>query len=142
MILWRISEHISLRGEGGLAAGGRWHSQGRAIVYTSETSTLAMLEVLVHLELDPFPASFQLMRIEAPDEVALEKWAGGNVRDQNVTRAWGDTWLQNGHTLLAKVPSIVAPHSFNWLINPAHPVANRLRVTGTSRWPWDQRLFK
>src|SRR2546429_6312150 len=36
MILWRISNHTTLDGRGGLYASGRWHTEGRPIVYLSE----------------------------------------------------------------------------------------------------------
>jgi RES domain-containing protein len=40
----------ALSGIGGLHDDGRWHSQGRRIVYTSESSTLCLLERLVHAD--------------------------------------------------------------------------------------------
>ena len=33
MILWRVSNHSTLDGSGGLSAAGRWHTAGRRIVY-------------------------------------------------------------------------------------------------------------
>src|SRR3546814_17761488 len=67
LILWRISEHATLDGAGGLVVGGRWHSKGRPIVYAAESTALAMLEVLVHLDVDSIPPPFQLMRLQVPD---------------------------------------------------------------------------
>lgn len=141
MILWRISERTELDGAGGLIVGGRWHSKGRAIVYTAESSALAMLEALVHLEADRMPPRFQLLQIEAPESSATG-WTGAGLPDETVTRAWGDAWLEEGRTLLAKVPSVVAPGGFNWLINPAHAEARAIKLIAASRWPWDKRLFK
>lgn len=141
MILWRISEIAELDGAGGLIVAGRWHSKGRRIVYAAESSALAMLEVLVHLEVERLPAPFQLLKIEAPDG-PVAHWDGTGVEDEAACRAWGDSWLEKARTLLAKVPSAVAPGSFNWLVNPAHPDAAAVKLLGASRWPWDRRLFK
>lgn len=136
MILWRISEHAALDGAGGLVVAGRWHSRGRPIIYAAESSALAMLEILVHLEVARPPPSFQLLRIEGPDELAVEPWPADDPPDDlDETRAWGDAWLAGGRTALARVPSAVAPGAWNMLINPVHLEAGRIKVTKASRWP-------
>ena len=53
MILWRISAYADLSGTGGLRVSGRWHQAGRPVVYAATSPPGAMLEVLVHLEIDP-----------------------------------------------------------------------------------------
>ena len=142
MILWRISEFASLDGAGGIAIEGRWHSAGRPIVYAAESSALAILEVLVHLEVETIPGTFQLLKIEAPDDLRAAHWSGKDSARESATRAWGDAWLANTETALARVPSVIAPGSFNWLINPGHGDAKRLKLVAASRWPWDRRLFR
>jgi RES domain-containing protein len=140
--LWRISEFVQLDGVGGLIEPGRWHSMGRPIIYAADSSALAMLEVLVHLETDMILPRFQLLRIEGAADLDFDVWdkplkAGGEV----ATRAWGDNWLKNDRTALARVPSIIAPGGFNWLINPLHHDINRITVAAKGRYPWDKRLF-
>lgn len=142
MILWRISEYATLDGAGGLAVQGRWHSKGRSIVYLADSSALAMLEMLVHLEVETLPPLFQLLKVSAPDDLAHDEWPKRHdPRDLAATRSWGDAWLKAGATPLARVPSIVAPHGVNWLFNPSHKDATQVRIEGSSRWPWDKRLF-
>ena len=100
-----------------------------------------MLEVLVHLEVERPPPAFQLLRIDAPDRIAVETWSGDDALPElDETRSWGDTWLAAGRTALARVPSVVAPGARNILVNPLHPDAARIKVEA-SRWPWDPRLF-
>ena len=48
-LLWRISTHPDLRGEGGLRAPARWHSKGRAVVYTAEAPTGAWGELALNV---------------------------------------------------------------------------------------------
>lgn len=142
MILWRVSEFATLDGAGGLIVGGRWHSKGRPIVYLADSSALAMLEMLVHLEIETLPPSFQLLKVGVPDGLDHALWPEGeDPRDAAATRAWGDAWLEAAATPLARVPSIVAPHGANWLLNPGHDAAARVRIEESSRWPWDERLF-
>lgn len=50
--LWRISNYEDLQGLGGLYTAGRWHPLGQRVVYLSEHPVLALLEVMVHLEID------------------------------------------------------------------------------------------
>lgn len=52
MFLWRISNHLSLAGKGGSRASGRWHTRGRRVVYCAENAAAALLEILVHFEIE------------------------------------------------------------------------------------------
>jgi RES domain-containing protein len=72
MELWRISNYADLSGIGGLRAAGRWHSQGRRIVYLADHPSSALLEMLVHMDGDPLPATYQLLRIVVPADTAVE----------------------------------------------------------------------
>lgn len=142
MILWRVSEFAALDGAGGRLIDGRWHSAGRPIVYTAESSALALLAALVRADRGAMPPTFQLLRIEAPDSPASEQFSeDAPPRDLARSQAWGDDWLARISTALARVPAVVAPASFNWLINPAHPDASAIRIVAAGRHEWDARLF-
>jgi RES domain-containing protein len=66
MELWRISNYADLSGIGGVRAAGRWHSQGRRIVYLADHPSSALLEMLVHMDRDLIPSTYQLLRIVVP----------------------------------------------------------------------------
>jgi hypothetical protein len=51
VVLWRISNHASLAGAGGLRASGRWQVRGKRVV-CAEHHAAALLEILVHFEID------------------------------------------------------------------------------------------
>lgn len=148
--LWRISNHVDLTGRGGVRAGARWHSKGRAIVYCAEAPTGALLEALVHLEvdsLDELPRSYQLLRVVLParaavEEVALSALPSDWKRRTLLTRSIGDAWLAAGRTVGLRVPSAVSPHAFNVLINPRLLSGTGVRIVAKSRHPFDTRLFK
>ena len=151
MRLWRISDFANLDGEGGRYTGGRWHTIGNPIVYLAEHPALALLENLVHLEIDPddVPETYQLLEAEAPDGLAIEKQAAEDLSKRNAdwrsdiafTRTAGDDWLKGGRTALLRVPSVLLPKSTNVLLNPAHPDAGRVKIVATTRPAYDQRLF-
>lgn len=144
MLLWRVSRFASLDGDGGLFSDGRWHRQGTRVVYLAEHSALALLEALVHLEQsEATPPSYALHRVEGPDDLAVSEWPkpiapGG----QSVSASWGQHWLDQRSTALARVPAVVAPHAWNWLLNPIHPDAARFRIVGSGTYPCDARLLR
>ena len=148
MFLWRISNYVNLDGRGGLLASARWHTEGRRVVYLAETPAGALLEHLVHLELNParLPKSYRLLKAEVPDRVQLatltpddlsENWATDHV----ATRTLGDEWLASRATALLRVPSAVLPETFNVLLNPDHADAASVAVQWHTEFPWDTRLL-
>ena len=149
MFLWRVSNHTTLNGRGGLLASARWHSEGRPVVYLAETPAGALLEVLVHLELDPdfLPSSYKLLKAEAPDNISQHRVSVADLTPDwltNVvaTRTVGDEWLASQRTALLLVPSAIVPETWNTLLNPQHPDAKRIKVLWHHSYPWDARLFK
>ena len=148
MLLWRISNYADLTGAGGMLVSARWHTAGRPIVYLAESPAGALLEVLVHLELDEAhrPSTYQLLRIEVNDSLTLQRLDPASLSpDWRVTeaetQAQGDAWLRAGKTALLAVPSAIVPETSNWLLNPRHPEASHLRVTHVLAARYDARLF-
>jgi len=93
VILWRISNHVSLAGEGGLRASGRWHTRGHRVVYCSESPAAAPLEILVHFEMDvrSLPARYRLLKLQVPDELIAEAVSASSLpTDFRVTHTGGD----------------------------------------------------
>jgi RES domain-containing protein len=149
VVLWRISNHLSLAGDGGMRASGRWHSRGRRIVYCTETPAAAVLEVLVHFELDlrGLPVKYRLLKLHAPDNLRVDVVRAADLpadwpEHTSVTRAAGNRWLQSGHAPLLRVPSAVVPETFNVLLNPSHSGARRVSVVHVSEHAIDPRLLK
>ncbi len=149
MLLWRISNHRTLDGRGGLLASARWHTRGRPVVYLAETPSGALAEALVHLELDPnhLPRHYKLLKAEAPDDISIRQIAKADlpenwVEDEVATRTVGDEWLASQETALLRVPSAIAPETFNALLNPAHREAVRVVVVDYREYPWDRRLLE
>ena len=144
MILWRISKHATLNGLGGIAIAGRWHTAGKPVVYCAPNPATSVLEVLVHLQIDPEfpPLNFQLLKIEGPDGLSAERLEPGHfLKQEGATQNRGDVWLQSRRTLLLEVPSILVPEIWNTILNPLHPQAALLKITKIYRNPFDPRLF-
>jgi len=147
-IFWRISDYIGLTGDGGRKAGARWHTAGSRIVYLAESPTAALLETLVHLEVESedIPDFYTLLKISVPDILAvlpLDPPAGTEWKqDLKLTRRMGDAWLASRETALARAPSAIAPQTWNYLLNPEHPDAKQVQVAEVIRERFDNRLFR
>jgi RES domain-containing protein len=144
MELWRISNYADLSGIGGLRAAGRWHSQGRRIVYLADHPSSALLEMLVHMDRDLIPATYQLLRIVIPADITIEI-AGGLPSDWRTammaSREIGDRWLDRSSSVLLQVPSAISQEGHNFLFNPAHPEATKVTVAEIFHAPFDARLL-
>jgi len=148
MRLWRISNHAKLSGDGGLYAAGRWHSRGHRIVYLADHPASALLEMMVHLEIDAedLPTHYQLLGVELPGDIATtaitEIELPNGWREQiPLTRARGDDWLRAGATALLRVPSAIVLEATNYLLNPAHPDAALINTASALQAPFDPRLM-
>jgi RES domain-containing protein len=149
MILWRISNHSTLDGRGGLHASARWHYKGRPIVYLASSPAGALLEVLVHLEIKDgrFPPHFQLLKLQVPNSISHRAVAEGSLaegwtEDARISRAIGSRWLEASTSALLQVPSAIVPETTNWLLNPVHKESPRLTIEWGRKFPFDGRLLR
>lgn len=141
MIVHRLAKaaFTGLDGEGARLFGGRWNSPGRPMIYTAASPSLAVLEVLVHLDLPPelIPSDYRLLSIFVPDDAPLTDVA--ELPDDPLSV--GDAFLALGEALVLRTPSAVVPQERNSLINPRHPAAVGLKLVADEPFRFDPRLF-
>jgi len=147
MEIWRISNYADLSGIGGLRAAGRWHSQGRRIVYLADHPSSALLEMLVHMDRDLIPPTYQLLRIDIPPGMKIEAVTAGDLAGNwraeiMESREIGDRWLDRSTSALLQVPSAISERGQNFLLNPAHPDAANVTVAEIFHAPFDARLLE
>jgi RES domain-containing protein len=148
VILWRISNYPTLDGTGGLVVSGRWHTKGHPVIYCTWNPSTALLETLVHMEIDAEdrPERFQVLKIEGPDTLSVERIEPGTLpkdwpEDIATTQSIGNRWLNEQRSLLFDVPSILIPETSNILVNPLHPEASQLKIIRVYEHAFDARLF-
>lgn len=148
MILWRVSNYQALDGVGGLYVSGRWHTKGQLVVYCTLNPATALLETLVHIEIDSEdrPERFQVLKVEGPDSLSIEKVEAHSLpanwtEDIGITQAIGDRWLSERRSPLLQVPGVLVPETWNVLVNPQHTEASLLKITMTYELAFDARLF-
>lgn len=147
--MWRVTNHRTLDGGGGLRASGRWHTRGQRIVYCAPDPATALLETLVHAQIDieDMPLQLNYIEIHVPDSIPLSeiklRSPGRSWRTRvDETREIGDRWLRGGRTPLLRVPSVLAPATWNTLINPVHPASRKIRIARVHEQAIDRRLAK
>ena len=146
---WRLTRarYADLSGRGGQLKSGRWHTQGRPVVYLSLEASLPVLEVLVNLDvpLGDLPPDYVLVSLDlAP---LLETYADRAIEDATnvptdpgTARPFGDQWLAEGRTPCLRVASHLVPEASNLLLNPAHLAVGRLPAPRNRPFSFDPRL--
>lgn len=125
---------------------GRWNSGGIPVVYTAETLSLAMLEILVHIDESMLAMHYVYFSLEVPDTSfhAFHREALPSGWDRypapTATREIGDAWLAAGETLALKVPSALNPIEHTFLVNPSHPQFSHCPIEGPFSFSFDSRL--
>ena len=153
MLVYRIEREkylsSTLSGIGAsVTKGYRWNSLHTKLVYTAESRALAVLEVSVHLDLSQdMPLDRYSIEIEIPNdflilEVNAEDLPSGwdAKPPTNITQIIGDDFVEQGEAAVLKVPSSIIPQESNYLINPSHPDAKRIKVKSTSLMVFDTRF--
>jgi RES domain-containing protein len=147
--LWRVYRKLfgpSLDGEGALHAPGRWNSLGNRAVYFGGTAAIVVLEKLVHLDPEVIESDLMLGTFEAdlgfedvwPADV--DPWENG-LQDIAWTRRNGDKWLTGMSSTLLRVPSAILPEEYNFMFNPKHPDAGKLKLIDERPFAFDGRLL-
>lgn len=98
-------------------------------MYTSEHASLAVLEVLVHIDKSELPNDYVLMAIE--------------ISNQEIPEGTADKTREAGPKKLYpvfRVPSIVVPREGNYVLYPEVPGLQR-RILFIEPFSFDARLF-
>ena len=114
-------------------------------MYVSQYLSLACLEVLVHKE---DSAALEVLSAAAVEfgDLPVAELEGKPPSDWRSdpppasTQAIGDAWVSGGTTAILRVPSVVVPVEYNYLVNPKHPDAKRLVIGMPMAFPFDRRL--
>lgn len=139
----------TLKGIGAaLSTGFRWNSQNTRLVYTSESRALATLEIMMHLDLaEDLPVDRHFVEIFIPDDVLILEVALADLPKNwdakppiSITQAIGDEFVLGNQAAVLKVPSSIISKEFNYLINPIHGDAQKIKVTHSEKLKFDKRM--
>jgi len=118
------------------------------MVYTAQSQSLAVLEVLVHLESPELLKRYLLFEVaidvSCMDELDLStlprNWKADPVPPR--VQAIGDGWVAGGHSAVLRVPSVLVPGESNFLLNPRHADFGKLRIGKARPFQFDPRFAR
>ena len=133
-------------GEGTRRVGSRWTPVGYPAVYLASSVALAVLETLAHADWSVMP-THRLITVEIPSSVPIATVDFGALPpDWRATpppatlQRIGRDWLDADETALLRVPSVLVPQEFNFILNPAHEDLSQLTIGMPDRFTIDTRL--
>lgn len=142
---WAIN---AFDGEGARLYGGRWNSIGKSCVYLASSESLAILEVLVHLNNTKSVDEYELYSVEFDEEDTMFLSADNlpdNWREDPAphdTAEIGDDWLSNNEGVALSVPSTIVIREQNYIINLKHPrFKEMLKTIQRLEFTMDNRLI-
>ena len=150
MIVYRLSKgkyYRDLSGKGAEIHGGRWNSNGTALLYTSQSRALTFAEISMHIPLGIVPKDYFLTTIEIPDTADILEltevdmpadWRSNPHSDS--TQKIGDEFATELKHLVLRVPSAVVPGDFNYLINPFHSMMREVTIADVEPFEFDSRF--
>jgi RES domain-containing protein len=148
---WRIVRRAlveeAFSGSGTRLYGGRWNRPGLPLVYTAQSRSLALLEVLVHLRrtapMDGFvliPVRFAETLVFAEDSGSLPP--GWDAEPPTLdSQQVGEDWAARGASPVLSVSSAVVPAERNFLLNTLHPLFARIEIGAVEECRIDRRLL-
>ncbi len=151
LTVWRITTArfaaTAFSGEGARLYGGRWNPKGFELVYTAQSRSLALLELMVQDA--PLHARYVLIPANLPDTVSVTHigvadlspdWRRLDRRD--ALQRMGRDWLERGDNAVLAVPSAVLAAECSYLLNPRHPDFAQIIIGEPEALETDLRLMR
>ncbi len=133
-----------LTGEGARLQGGRWNLIGQPCIYASEARSLCVLEFAANIRFDQIADDLSFTAYQIPDN----SWASFQINDLPVgwmemisptnVKEWGTKHLQQH--LVLKLPSVIIPSEFNFILNPLHADFKKIRIKEVHPFSFDRRI--
>lgn len=126
---------------------GRWNSEGKKVLYTAESISLAYLETMAHRKGLGFNRDFKIMIIKIPNTSDFKIVDSGDLpkhwrdfRNYSACQKIGDAWFEEREKLILKVPSAVVPENYNIVINTFHKDFSKVKLIDILDFEPDDRL--
>ncbi|MFC6268601.1 RES family NAD+ phosphorylase [Frigoriflavimonas asaccharolytica] len=148
MLLYRIAHKKYAQNLSVSGLSGRWNSDGKMVLYTSENISLALLENMIYRAGTGFNDDYKIMIIEVLskklEQITVENLVK-NWREQDAypeLQKIGDDWYEAQKNLMLKVPSSILPENFNVILNSIHPDFKKVKLIDVLDYEPDERLEK
>jgi RES domain-containing protein len=151
MLVYRIAKEQyanDLSGYGAKLFGGRWNSTGTPCLYTSQSRALALLEYSVNVNIEFMPLKLFFSIIEIKDDLIefIDKndlptnWS--SIPSSSSTKIFGSEKLNNSGYPILRLPSVIIPNEYNFIINPLKIDSGAIKITSIEECEFDFRIKK
>jgi len=118
------------------------------MIYTAQSQSLAVLEVLVHLDSPELLKKYLLFEVTIDASCLAEldlsrlprNWKAEPV--PAAVQAIGDEWVAGGGSAALRVPSVLVPAESSFLLNPRHPDFGKLQIGKAVPFHFDARFVR
>lgn len=128
----------------------RWNKKDEFVIYTGSSISLAALEMIAHRSGILLSQPYRLLTIHLnvnendittfQAEQLPSHWK--SIEAYSLLQSIGSEWYHSKKTLLLKVPSVLIPKEFNFLINIQHPdFEGKVKLVDNEPFIWDERLM-
>jgi RES domain-containing protein len=151
MEVFRIARDIFAAQLTASGVAGRWNMDQQYVLYTGSSRSLSTLELVVHRSSIKPSFQYKMMVITISDEAHLFQ----NITKEDLPANWrtidaysalqkiGSQWYTSKASLVLKVPSVVIPNEYNYIINSLHPMFNEhVQLKSLESFYWDERLLE
>lgn len=149
MLVYRITKTTrasDISGNGAALYPGRWNKKGVAVLYTSETPEIALLETIVHIPPLLTP-ELDILTIEIPDDITITSkdelppnWF--HYPAPVILSEIGQKWIDEGKTSVLRVPCSIIHSANNFIINCSHRNFDKIKIADQKKFYLDTRLTK
>ena len=147
MIVFRIVHKSFSQSLVGSGQPGRWNKSGQKVIYAAESIALAFLESMIRRQGVGFNEDFKIMFLEIPQDLSITNidlaslspgW--DNIRNHAVSQERASSWFLSLESPVLRVPSVVLPHSFNFVINTEHKEFKKIKIIDITPLLPDSRI--
>ena len=127
----------------------RWNKKDEFVIYTGSSRSLSTLELVVHRSLINIDRPYRLLVITIKDKTPFKE-----IKIKDLPKSWrtidayialqeiGSKWYNSLETPVLKVPSVIIPFEFNYVINTKHPLFSKnILINSMEDFNWDKRLL-
>lgn len=134
--------------EGARLYPGRWNNRGVPVIYAADSLALAVLEIVVNFDADSVEEHYSVFSMQFESDMVLspspedlpENWDKTPI--VSASRLFGDQWVKENKKAVLKVPSVVIPQEYNFVLNPKHPDFNSIHFGAPQPLKIDDRLHR
>lgn len=126
----------------------RWNKDNEYVIYTSQSRALCTLEMVAHRNSRMKKLDYRLLRISLPSDkkyyaevkaLLPDDWR--SLKHYSLLQNLGSDWYRGKSRLILKVPSVLIPGEYNFVINTNHADFPKVRIAANDPFIWDQRLL-